>query len=123
MSLELQPRLHNDRVRLEPLESSDLESLYAVASDPLIWEQHPSKERYKRDVFDNYFKGAMESKGALRVIDNINGGTVWLFALLRLRSGGAAGKHRVHIHRTHSLGAGLQPGAEDADARSCFPGR
>jgi len=73
MSFELQPHLQNDLIRLEPLRAGDFEELYAVASDPLIWEQHPSKDRYQRPVFENFFKGAMESGGAFRVIDNTNG--------------------------------------------------
>ena len=70
MSFELQPRLQNDLIKLEPLEADDFERLYAVAADPLIWEQHPSSDRYKRPVFENFFKGAMDSRGAFRVIDN-----------------------------------------------------
>jgi RimJ/RimL family protein N-acetyltransferase len=73
MSFELQPRLQNDLIKLEPLEAGDFERLYAVAADPLIWEQHPSSDRYQRPVFENYFNGAMESGGAFRVIDSTNG--------------------------------------------------
>jgi len=73
MSFAFQPRLQNDLIRLEPLRAGDFEDLYAVASDPLIWEQHPSRDRYQRPVFENFFKGAMESGGAFRVIDNANG--------------------------------------------------
>ena len=73
MSFELQPRMQNELIKLEPLEPGDFEILYAVASDPLIWEQHPSKDRYQRLVFENFFKGAMQSGGAFRVIDNTNG--------------------------------------------------
>jgi RimJ/RimL family protein N-acetyltransferase len=73
MPFELQPRLHNTLIRLEPLETGDFEALYAVAADPLIWEQHPSKDRYKREVFENFFKGAMESGGAFRIHDAANG--------------------------------------------------
>jgi RimJ/RimL family protein N-acetyltransferase len=73
MKFDLQPRIHNELIRLEPLKAVDFDDLYAVASDPLVWEQHPSKERYKRDVFQNFFKGAIESGGAFRVIDNANG--------------------------------------------------
>jgi RimJ/RimL family protein N-acetyltransferase len=73
MSFELQPHMQNDLIRLEPLEAGDFERLYAVASDPLIWEQHPSKDRYQRPVFENFFKGAMESGGAFLVVDNTNG--------------------------------------------------
>ena len=73
MKFQLQPSIHNDLIRIEPLEPGDFEALYAVASDPLVWEQHPNKERYKRDVFQNFFKGAIESGGAFRVIDHANG--------------------------------------------------
>lgn len=64
-----QPALQNTLVRLRPLKADDFEALYAVAADPLIWAQHPNPDRYKRDVFTNYFTGAMESKGALLIID------------------------------------------------------
>jgi RimJ/RimL family protein N-acetyltransferase len=70
---DLQPSIHNDLIRLEPLRAGDFEALLAVASDPLIWEQHPSKDRYKREVFAGYFKSGIESGGALRVIDNTDG--------------------------------------------------
>jgi RimJ/RimL family protein N-acetyltransferase len=43
-----------------------------VAADPLIWEQHPSSDRYQRPVFEIFFKGAMESRGAFLVFDNAN---------------------------------------------------
>jgi RimJ/RimL family protein N-acetyltransferase len=76
MSFELQPRLQNRFIKLEPLEPGDFEALYAVASDPLMWEQHPSKDRYQREVFANLFKGAIESGGAFRVIDNTNGNLI-----------------------------------------------
>jgi hypothetical protein len=40
--------LESDIVKLVPLHKDDFEKLFAIASDPLIWEQHPSKDRYKR---------------------------------------------------------------------------
>ena len=65
MPFNLQPTdLKNDLIKLVPLQESDLEELFSVASDPLIWEQHPNKLRYQKPVFQNYFEGAMESKGA-----------------------------------------------------------
>lgn len=73
MYINLQPTLENEFIRLQPLQQNDFERLYAVASDPLIWEQHPNKDRYKREAFQTYFEGAMESKGALLVIDTITG--------------------------------------------------
>lgn len=69
MLMNLQPQLSNNFVILQPLQESDFEELYKVASDPLIWEQHPNSDRYKRDVFQKYFNGAMESKGAFLILD------------------------------------------------------
>lgn len=67
--MNLQPTLENDSVMLVPLHHNDFEQLFAVASDPLVWEQHPNKDRYKRGVFQTFFQGAMESKGAFRIIE------------------------------------------------------
>jgi RimJ/RimL family protein N-acetyltransferase len=68
MKFDLQPTLEGKLVRLRPLHPDDLEALYAVASDPLVWEQHPRKDRYQRPVFGAFFKLAMESKGAFLVL-------------------------------------------------------
>lgn len=69
----LQPNLQNDTVRLVPLRAEDFDVLYSIASDPLIWEQHPSKTRYQLPVFTNFFSGAMESKGAFILYDVASG--------------------------------------------------
>ena len=70
----LQPtNLKNNLVWLEPLKQEHFEELYLVASDPLIWEQHPNPDRYKLDAFTNYFKGAMESGGAFIIRDTLSG--------------------------------------------------
>lgn len=71
--INVQPVLQNELIRLQPLQQNDFEELYAVASDPLIWEQHPNRDRYKREVFQTYFEGAMESKGALLLFDKLTG--------------------------------------------------
>jgi hypothetical protein len=72
--MNLQPaHLKNDIVWLEPLKQEHFEELYLVASDPLIWEQHPNPDRYKLDAFTNYFKGAMESGGAFIIRDTLSG--------------------------------------------------
>ncbi|HEY5823108.1 MAG TPA: GNAT family N-acetyltransferase [Cyclobacteriaceae bacterium] len=66
----LQPiTLSNELIKLVPLKEDDFEKLFQVASDPLIWEQHPTRNRYQRDIFQNYFNGAVESKGAFVVYD------------------------------------------------------
>lgn len=72
MNFELQPILQNEMVLLQPLTESDFEALYKVASDPLVWEQHPNKNRYQREVFQNFFTGAIESKGAFLIIKKEN---------------------------------------------------
>jgi len=66
---DLQPHLVGDLVELRPLVREDWKRLYAVASDPLIWEQHPASDRYKECVFRRFFSEALESKGALVILD------------------------------------------------------
>ena len=68
-TFELQPHLVGDLLEVRPLRPEDWESLFAVASDPLIWEQHPSRDRYEEEVFKEFFREALESRGALVVID------------------------------------------------------
>lgn len=69
-TFNLQPHhLKNELISLQPLKSSDFEALFAVASDPEIWTQHPNKTRYQRDQFENYFKGAIDSGGAFLILD------------------------------------------------------
>jgi RimJ/RimL family protein N-acetyltransferase len=73
MTPDLQPTLTGTRLELRPLDPGDFDALYAVASDPGIWEQHPVAERYKKDVFQNFFREALESGGAFAVIDRGSG--------------------------------------------------
>lgn len=70
--MNIQPILENENFKLIPLQENDFEKLYRVASDPKVWEQHPNKDRYKRDVFENFFQGAMKSKGAFLILDKIS---------------------------------------------------
>jgi len=69
MSFDLQPDLKGEFIELRPLTPGDWKDLYAVASDPLIWEQHPESDRYKEEVFKVFFKDALESGGAFVIID------------------------------------------------------
>ena len=73
MKFNLQPILENERVILYPLQEEDFETLYNVASDPKIWEQHPNKDRWQKDVFRVFFDGAMQSKGAFKIVDKATG--------------------------------------------------
>lgn len=54
---------------LRPLRPGDFDALYAVASDPLIWEQHPEPDRYKEPVFHRFFEESLASGGALLATD------------------------------------------------------
>ena len=67
MKFDLQPTLTSELIKITPLKENDFDELYTVASDPLLWEQHPNKNRYQLEVFRNFFKGAIESNGALLV--------------------------------------------------------
>lgn len=70
MTLNWQPQhLQNELIALFPLKEEDFEDLYTVASDPLVWEQHPNKRRYQREVFQNFFEGALLSLGAFLIRD------------------------------------------------------
>jgi RimJ/RimL family protein N-acetyltransferase len=65
--------LQHEKVILRPLVAEDLDALYAVASDPLIWEQHPNPDRYRREVFEKFFEGAIASQGAFLILDTLTG--------------------------------------------------
>jgi len=68
-----QPTLISDLLELRPLRRDDWPALFAVASDPLIWEQHPDSDRYQEHVFQQFFVDALSSGGALAVIDRATG--------------------------------------------------
>jgi RimJ/RimL family protein N-acetyltransferase len=73
---EIPTELLNDKVRLTLLREDDFEKLYKVASDPMIWEQHPNPTRYQRNVFAKYFEGAIASGSAYLVSDAENGNII-----------------------------------------------
>src|SRR3954462_13861236 len=73
MGLNLQPTLRGELLELRPLRQEDFDAVFAAASDPLIWEQHPERDRYKREVFQKFFDSAMESGGAFAVIEQKTG--------------------------------------------------
>jgi len=69
LEIDLQPTLKGRLVTLRPLRPDDFDALYAVASDPLIWEQHPVKTRHQLEVFQKLFDESIASGGALAVLD------------------------------------------------------
>lgn len=119
--LDRQPVLECEHVRLRPLTAADWDALYAVASDPLIWEQHPAHDRWQEPVFRAFFEDALANRGALVAIDTgtgavigfsrfqgleaVNGGSVeigWTF-LARSHWGGRWNHAMKRLMLTHAL--------------------
>jgi RimJ/RimL family protein N-acetyltransferase len=69
MPFDSQPVLQGELIELRPLRPEDYPDLYVVASDPLIWEQHPARDRHEEAVFRAFFDEALASGGALAAID------------------------------------------------------
>ncbi len=80
MAFDLQPNLKCELIELRPLTPNDWDELFAVASDSLIWQQHPERDRYNEDVFRIFFKEALESGGAFVIIDRK---TQWIIGSTR----------------------------------------
>lgn len=73
-NIDWQPsHLQDGLVKLSPLTAHDFDRIYHVAADPLIWEQHPSPDRYQEHVFRDFFNGAVNSKTAFLIIDKSSG--------------------------------------------------
>jgi RimJ/RimL family protein N-acetyltransferase len=60
-----QPKLSDGHLTLRPLQAEDRDNLHQAASDPVIWEGHPAKDRHLRAVFDPYFDVLLASTSAL----------------------------------------------------------
>lgn len=73
MPFDLQPVLNGEILDLRPLQEEDFDGLFAVASDPLVWEQHPVVTRYQLDVFKDLFRESLDSGGALVAVDSKTG--------------------------------------------------
>ncbi|HUQ13018.1 MAG TPA: GNAT family N-acetyltransferase [Novosphingobium sp.] len=116
-----QPTLEGPTLRLRPLRPDDWEALYAVASDPQVWEVHPANDRWQSEVFRAFFADALAQGGALVAIDKrsgeivgssrfqghdpVGGGAVeigWTF-LARSHWGGAANREMKRLMLEHAL--------------------
>jgi RimJ/RimL family protein N-acetyltransferase len=76
MVFELQPHLVGELLELRPLRPDDWEQLFRASSDPLIWAGHPCYDRYKEDVFKEFFREALECKGAFVILDRKTGAVI-----------------------------------------------
>jgi RimJ/RimL family protein N-acetyltransferase len=86
---DLQPTLGDSEIALRPLLELDWQQLYSAAADPLIWVDHPARDRWQETEFRAFFESALASGGALAVIgqasDTIVGST--RFDLSRVKAG------------------------------------
>ncbi len=119
--MDRQPTLEGPTLLLRPLRPDDWDALFAVASDPLIWEVHPGHDRWQEPVFRIFFADALAHRGALVVIekaserivgssryqahDPVDGGSVeigWTF-LERALWGGAANGELKRLMLEHAF--------------------
>ncbi|MEM7750083.1 MAG: GNAT family N-acetyltransferase [Pseudomonadota bacterium] len=75
-TFDINPTLDGDRLHLRPLQEGDRGALYAAASDPETWAQHPASNRHEREVFEPYFDYLLSSGGTLVAIAREEGLTI-----------------------------------------------
>jgi RimJ/RimL family protein N-acetyltransferase len=118
---DLQPTLAGETILIRPLRAEDWPEMFAAASDPLIWELHPARDRYKEPVFREYFDGAIKSKSAFAFVERATGVIIgssrfhgydpalseieigWTF-LIRKHWGGATNREIKRLMLAHAFG-------------------
>ncbi len=75
--------LRAEHFLFEPFTPKDFNALHAVASDPLLWEQHPEADRWKRSKFQYFFQDGLTND-------------LGCFVIKEKRSGGPAGSSRFY---------------------------
>jgi len=121
--MDRQPTLEGERLLLRPLREDDWDALFAVASDPLVWELHPAHDRWQEPVFRKFFAEALAQEGALVAIDKANNAVVgssrfWAYdpadggsveigwsVLARSHWGGEANREMKRLMLAHALAA------------------
>ena len=127
VTADLQPHLLGELVELRPLREDDWETLFQVASDPTIWEQHPNSDRHRKDVFRTFFREAIDSgRGAGR--SRSKDATHHRIVAVRLvRQRPAHDRNRLDVPGSRLLGRTIQPRDESVDASTrihlCTPRR
>lgn len=68
--IEFKITLENNYVRLVQTSEDHFQELYQIGSNPVIWEQHPNQDRWKKNNFRKYFEGGLNnSEGCFTIID------------------------------------------------------
>lgn len=119
--MDMQPTLSGPTLTLRPMTTEDFEALYAVASDPLVWELHPMSDRYQLPVFKKLFDESIASGGALVTIEKASGKIIgssrfstdfaengeveigWSY-LARSHWGGPTNREMKHLMLSHAFG-------------------
>jgi RimJ/RimL family protein N-acetyltransferase len=118
---DFQPTLTGPTIIIRPIAADDWSELFAVGSDPKIWEAHPVRLRYTEPEFRKYFDGAISSKMAFVFVDRATGRLIgssryygfepniseieigWTF-LARDYWGGAANREVKRLMLDHAFG-------------------
>ena len=58
---------------MRPATAADYDALFALGSDPLVWELHPEGDRYQEPIFRSYFEDGLASGGALVAVSRATG--------------------------------------------------
>ena len=74
--MDRQPHLSGELIALRPATPDDFDALFAVASDPLIWEVHPAHDRWQEPVFRKFFDDGLASGGMLVATDRATGAVI-----------------------------------------------
>jgi RimJ/RimL family protein N-acetyltransferase len=99
--LDLQPTLAGSHITLRPLAAQDFDELFAAASDPLVWAQHPDPSRATRTGFPPYFADALKSKGCLVAVDTARGSLVGWSRYTQYRPGASLSIGYTFLTRSH----------------------
>jgi len=62
---DIAPTLTGTSLDLRPLTQADFPDVVAAASDPLIWEQHPAKDRWRPEVATPYVSWLLDQGGTM----------------------------------------------------------
>jgi RimJ/RimL family protein N-acetyltransferase len=117
---DLQPTLAGQTIVIRPIRQEDWRDMFAAASDPLIWQAHPAADRYKENVFREYFDGAVRCGSGFAFVERSTGRIVgssryhghhperseieigWTF-LVREKWGGATNREIKKLMITHAF--------------------
>ena len=74
--MDRQPELRGELVHIAPTSADDYATLYGVAADPAIWDQHPAHDRWQEPVFRAFFDEGLATGGMLTVRDAADGAVI-----------------------------------------------